>query len=269
MYTEHGPWHHYRARTYLPNMITFWRNDHVFAVSEFVHRSIRYPPGLSTFRLPHVETLYHGLDIASVERWKSEDGVRDGLGIDADAPVVGTIANFRPQKRHSVLLEAADLVRKRIPNVRFLFVGQGPMEDQVKKRAWQMGLKDTVVFAGYRTDVPQVLASLDVFALSSGWEGLSIALLEAMACGLPAVASRVGGVSEVIEDGKSGLLVPPDDPHSMADEIIRMLGNRSLAEKLGAEARLRARRFDIRATVRREEAVYAELLAMNSRTGYD
>ena len=215
-----------------------------------------------------METLYHGLDIASVERWKSEDGVRDGLGIDADSPVVGTIAIFRPQKRHWSA-GGGGSVRERIPNVRFLFVGQGPMEDQVKKRAWQMGLKDTVVFAGYRTDVPQVLASLDVFALSSGWEGLSIALLEAMACGLPAVASRVGGVSEVIEDGKSGLLVPPDDPHSMADEIIRMLGNRSLAEKLGAEARLRARRFDIRATVRREEAVYAELLAMNSRTGYD
>lgn len=261
VYTEHGPWHHYRARTYMPNMSTFWRNDHVFAVSDYVRRSIRYPSQLSMLPLPRVETLYHGLDMTAIETWQNADGVREELGIDTAAPLVGTIANFRPQKRHFLLLEVADLVRRRIPSVRFLFVGQGPLEDAVKKRASQMGLESTVVFAGFRSDVPRVLAALDVFALSSGWEGLSIALLEAMARGLPTVATHAGGVSEVIEDGKSGLLVPLDDPGMIADQIIRVIENRPLAEKLGAAARLRARRFDIKEAVRREEAVYAELLA--------
>lgn len=261
VYTEHGPWHHYRARTYVPNMSTFWRNDHVFAVSEHVRRSIRYPPPFSRVRMPKVETLYHGLDMAAVEGWQDADGVREEFGIDAGATLIGTIANFRPQKRHFILLEVADLVRRRIPSVRFLFVGQGPLEDAVKKRASQMGLEDVVVFAGFRSDVPRVLAALDVFALSSGWEGLSIALLEAMARGLPAVATRAGGVPEVIEDGRNGLLVPLNDPQSMAEEIVRVVENRSLAETLGAEARLRARRFNIIDAVRREEAVYAELLA--------
>ena len=260
VYTEHGPWDHYRARTYVPNMMTFWRNDHVFAVSEYVRKSIRYPFSLPRLPMPDVETLYHGLDIEAVEAWDGPDGVRQGLGIDADAPLVGTIANFRPQKRHSVLLEAAALVRRRIPRVRFLLVGQGPLENEVKRRAREMGLDGTVIFAGFRSDVPRVLSSLDVFALSSGWEGLSIALLEAMALGRPAVACLAGGVSEVIDDGLSGLLVPRDDPPRLAEEIIRVLEDRSLANRLGAEARVRARHFDIRHAVKREEDVYAQLL---------
>jgi glycosyltransferase involved in cell wall biosynthesis len=199
--------------------------------------------------------------MSAVDKWQGADGVRDEFGIDASATLIGTVANFRPQKGHFTLLEVADLVLRRIPSVRFLFVGRGPLEDAVKKRASQMGLEDAVVFAGFRSDVPRVLAALDVFALSSGWEGLSIALLEAMARGLPAVATRAGGVPEVIEDGRSGLLVPLNDPRAMAEEIVRVIENRSLAEKLGAEARLRARRFDIIDAVRREEAVYAELLA--------
>lgn len=261
VYTEHGPWHHYRARTYVPNMFTFWRNDYVFAVSEHVRRSIQYPAALSRLRMPSVETLYHGLDMGALEASPATDGVRDEYGVDSAAPFVGTIANFRPQKRHFVLLEVADLVRQRISAARFLFVGDGPLENTVKRRAIEMGLENTVVFAGFRSDVPRILASLDVFALSSGWEGLSIALLEAMARGLPAVATRAGGVSEVIEDGKSGLLVPLDNPRSMADSIIRVIEDRRLAKTLGAQARLRAQRFDIRETVRREEAVYEELLA--------
>ena len=261
VYTEHGPWHHYRARTYTPNLCTYWRNDHVFAVSDHVHQSIRYPAPFEGLRMPTVETLYHGLDMTALGSSPAADGIRRELGIDAEAPLIGTIANFRPQKGHFLLLEAARLVRLRIPSMRLLLVGKGPLEDAVKRRAAEMGLGDAVVFAGFRSDIPRILASIDVFALSSGWEGLSIALLEAMACGLPAVATRAGGVSEVIEDGRSGLLVPLDDPRTMSDAIIRVIEDAPLAAKLGAEARLRARRFDIKETVRREEAVYAELLS--------
>lgn len=261
VYTEHGPWHHYRARTYAPNMCTFWRNDHVFAVSDHVLRSIRYPAPFAQLRMPRIETLYHGLDMGALGSSPDGDGVRDEFGIDDDAPVIATIANFRPQKGHSLLLEVTRLIRQRIPTARLLLVGTGPLEDVVKERTIEMGLEDAVIFAGFRSDVPRILTSVDVFALSSGWEGLSIALLEAMAHGLPAVATRAGGVSEVIEDGRSGLLVPLDDPRSMADAIVRVVEDRPLAAKLGAEARVRARRFDIKETVQREEAVYADLLA--------
>jgi glycosyltransferase involved in cell wall biosynthesis len=261
VYTEHNVWSRYHRATYLANLASFPRNDHVFAVSDEVRASIRYPGPLGALPMPPLETLHHGLDQAAVAGWGGGDGVRAELGIPEHAPVVGNVANFKAAKDHPTLLQAAARVRQRLPEVRFLLIGQGPLEPEARRLAAELGLDATVVFTGFRTDAHRLLAALDVFTLSSTYEGLPIALIEAMALGRPAVVTRVGGVPEVLADGDQGLLVPPRDPDALAGGLLRLLGDRGLRDRMGAAARVRAADFDIRKAVRRMEQVYAGLLA--------
>lgn len=261
VYTEHGDWEHYHPLTYWGNALTFPRNHHVFTVSNKVGASIRYPRPLRFMPMPPLETLYHGLDPGAVARWPSSDGVREELGIPAGAPVVGTVANFRGLKGHQHLMEAARLIRREIPEVRFVLVGQGPLEREIRERARLLGLDGTVVFVGYREDVPRITGIFDVFALPSLFEGLSIALIEAMALGKAAVVTNVGGVPEVVQHMRQGLIVPPGNPPALAKAILTILQDRPLRERLGRAAKRRAADFDIRTAVRRMEEVYRELLA--------
>jgi glycosyltransferase involved in cell wall biosynthesis len=260
VYTEHNVWESYKPPTYWANLATFARNDHVFTVSDQVRFSIRYPWPLRWRRLPPVETLYHGLDPAAIGP-PTPDGVREELGIGPAAPLVGTVANFRVEKAHGDLLRAAVLVRESLPDVRFLLVGQGPLEAQVRAAAARLSLGDTVIFAGFREDVPRLAAAIDVFALSSKHEGLSIALMEAMALGTPPVVTSVGGLPELVTHDRDGLLVPPGDPGALAAGIVTVLKDPALAGRLGEAARRRAASFDIRAAIGRMEDVYGELLA--------
>lgn len=261
VYTEHNVWARYHSATYWANMITFPRNDRVFAVSDHVRASIRYPRWLERLSMPPVETLYHGIDRDAVSTWAAADGVRHELGISDDAPVVGTVANFKAHKAHDVLLRAAVEVRREVPDVRFVLVGTGPLEADVRRQAHELGLDGTVVFAGYRDDAPRVAAAFDVFAMPSRYEGLSIALLEAMALGRPPVVTGVGGLPEVVGHGRDGLVVPAGNHRALAGEVLRLLRDPDLSRKLGEGARRRAAEFDIRRAVRRMEEVYEELLA--------
>ena len=260
VYTEHNLWDRYHPATWAANLATFPRNDHVFAVSETVRQSIRYPGPLRLLPMPPLETLHHGLDPAALPI-PGRDGVRAELGIPEDAPVVGSVANFKAAKDHATLLRAAAQVRQAIPSVRFVLVGQGPLEAETRRLAGQLGLDQTVVFAGFRTDATRLMAGFDAFALSSTYEGLPIALIEAMAVGCPAVVTRVGGTPEVVTDGVHGFLVPPRDPAALAAGLTRLLGDRTLRDGLGEAAAARAQDFDIRTAVRRMEQVYARLLA--------
>jgi glycosyltransferase involved in cell wall biosynthesis len=170
------------------------------------------------------------------------------------------VGNFRAGKGHAVLLEAAVKVRRAIPDVRFLLVGHGPLESDIRRRSSQLGLDGTVVFAGARDDAPRVTGALDLFALPSVSEGLAISLIEAMALGRPAVVTGVGGLTEVVEHGKQGLVIDPGNPTALADAIVMLLHDENQRRKLGEAGRLRAADFDIRKAVRRHEKVYAELL---------
>ena len=258
--TEHNGWERYHRATYWGNALTYPRNDHVFAVSQQVHSSVRYPRPLRWLRMPSVETLYHGPDPAVVATWRSDGLIRQELGLPADAPVVGTVANFKAHKGYPILLRAAARVRRELPDVRFLLIGQGPLELETRQLAHKLGLDKTAIFTGYREDVPRLVATIDVFALASWHEGLSIALIEAMALGKAPVVTRAGGLPEVVQDGTSGLVVPPGDPSALARAILSLLGDRELRERLRRAACRRAADFDIRHAVRRIEEVYEQLL---------
>lgn len=255
--TEHNVWGRYHRATYWANRLTFNLNDHVFAVSDEVHRSMRSLPWV---QLPSVETLYHGPDRAELARWIGVDGVREELGISESAPLIGTVANFKTHKGYPHLMTAAAAVCKELPGARFVLVGQGPLEPEIKAIARELEIEDSVIFTGYREDVPRLMAAFDVFAMASLHEGLSIALLEAMSLGKPPVVTRVGGLPEVVGTDE-GFVVEPADPETLANRIVTLLRDPELRERLGAGAKRRAESFDISRTVARTEAIYDEILS--------
>ena len=193
--------------------------------------------------------------------------VRAELGIDADAPVIGVVATLRPQKALDVLIGAADHLRRDFPDLRVLIAGgvdsQIPEEKvRIRELIAARGLERTVLMLGLRLDIPDVLAALDVAVLSSDYEGSPLALMECMEAGLPIVATAVGGVPDVVEDGVTGLLTPPRDPGALATAVSRLLADRELAERMGEAGRTRRRTvFTIDATTRAVESLYEELYA--------
>jgi glycosyltransferase involved in cell wall biosynthesis len=259
VYTEHNVWQRYHRATYWGNVLTYPRNDHVFAVSDEVRRSVRYPRGLRFRRMPEVETLHHGAEPAILEDAPSPAGVREELGIPPAAPLVGTVANLKHHKGLQHLLRAVNEVRKAVPDVRFVIVGQGPAEGGVRALASELGLDGTVTFTGFREDALRIAAAFDLFVLSSLYEGLSIALVEAMALSRPVVVTRVGGLPEVVEDGRQGILVEPADPQALAAGIVTLLGDPDRREEMGRAGRRRAADLDVRKAIRRAERVYEEL----------
>jgi glycosyltransferase involved in cell wall biosynthesis len=260
VYTEHNLWQRYHPATYWGNVLTFPRSDHVFAVSDHVRDSIVYPRGLRWRGMPPVERLFHGIDQEAISRWATRDGVREELGIPLSAPVVGTVANLKVHKRLDRMLIAADQVHRHVPDVRFVIVGTGPLEAELRDRAARSELNGTVMFTGFREDAQRIASTFDVFALSSEYEGLSIALIEAMALGKPAVVTDVGGLAEVVTDGVEGFRVPYNDPRALAEKIERLLADPSLRVAMGQRGVARARDFDIRNAIARMETVYEELL---------
>lgn len=260
VYTEHNLWERYHWLTGAFNRMTYRWNDTVISVSEEVERSIRsrYNPN-GNLRLC---TIHNGVDfeqLAGVHQDRS--GVRREFGIPLDHRLVVHVANFLPKKRHVDLLNAARRVLNRDPFITFLLVGQGPMEEEIKAEAHLLGIEPNIVFAGFRDDVPRLMAAADSFVLSSLHEGLPVALLEAMAVGTPVVATRVGGIPEVITDAVEGFLVEPLHPEQLSEKLLALLHSSELQHRFSANAKEKVRKqFDVRRMVESTEAIYGQLL---------
>jgi glycosyltransferase involved in cell wall biosynthesis len=260
VHTEHSAWEGHHIATRWANLLTLNRSDHIFAVSQHVRKSIRYPPALRFLPMPPIETLYHGIDLSSVRASGGPNGIRREFGVAPGAPLIGSVSNFAPNKGQVYLLEALQRVRQAMPDVRAILVGQGPLESHLRQVVRRLGLGETVIFAGYRPDAPRIASAFDVFVLSSVNEGLSIALIEAMAQARPSVVTNAGGLPEVLRDGVEGLVVPIRDTRALAGGILALLGNPDLRNRMGEAARRRAQQFDISRAIHRMEEVYAELL---------
>jgi GNAT superfamily N-acetyltransferase len=252
--TEHNRWATHRGPTRWLNGFTSRWDDVSFAVTDEVRESMTGPV------TKRVETLQHGIDVESTAKASADrDAVRAELGIGLDEIVVGTVANFRPQKDYPNLLQAARLLADRQVPVRFVAVGQGPQEAEVRQLRDDLGLADTVTLTGFRDDAVRVMGACDVFTLASQWEGLPVALMEALALGLPVVATNVGGVAEEMHDGVDALLVSPSDSTALAHALERVVTDPTLRDQLGAASFARAGDFDVHRAVERIEAAYAEL----------
>lgn len=187
--------------------------------------------------------------------------LRAELGLAADALVVGSIGRLNAQKGHAHMLDAAARLLPRHPLARVLIVGDGDLGPALRERARELGIADRTIFAGHRADVAELLGVLDVFCISSLYEGTPLALFEAMAARKAVVSTAVDGCREVLVDGESGLLVPPADPAALAAALERTLADPALRERLASAAREASRRYDVRACVASMQAFYDELLA--------
>jgi glycosyltransferase involved in cell wall biosynthesis len=190
---------------------------------------------------------------------------RRELALPAEAPVVGSISRLSEQKGHRYLLAAAPRVLARRKDARFLIVGDGNQMGSLRQQAEALGIAPSVVFAGHRTDVPALLGALDVFCISSTYEGTPLALFEAMAAGKAIVSTAVDGCREVLADGVTGLLVPPRDPEALAGALLRCIEDAALRASLAKQAREASSRYDIAACVAQMQDLYDEVLAERAR----
>ena len=258
VHTEHNMWGRYRWPTRWANAATYRRNAQAIAVSDGVAASIRSS-------VP-VEVVVHGTDpTLTVTGPDARAAARAALGLAADAAVVGTVGNFTAKKDQATLLRAVATLPAGTDRAVLVLVGLGPLEDELRTLATDLGITERVVFTGSRDDVFALLPAFDVFALSSRFEGLPIALLEAMASGVAPVATCVGGIPEVITDGRDGLLVAPGDAAALAAALAKLLGDDDLRAGIGAEAQVRAGDFDLVTAVRRTEDIYRRVLGISSR----
>ncbi len=209
-----------------------------------------------------VTTIYNGIDMKD---FPSNPGaaaiVRQTFDVQPDSLLIGTIGRLHRAKGLPDLLSAMVRVQEYDPEARLLLVGGGELREELETQAETLGLSNAVIFAGIRNNIPEILGALDLFVLPSLWEGLPLVLLEAMAAGLPVVATAVGGTPEVVVDGVTGLLVPPHDPQSLAQAIIRLLGDPDLRRRMGQAGRERVERhFTVERMVRETESLYEMLL---------
>ena len=178
-----------------------------------------------------------------------------------DGPVVGAVARLVPVKGLHHLIDAAPIVLRHCPRARFLLVGEGEMRTALEARARARGLQAHILFAGYREDVASVIAGTDLVVLPSINEGMGRVLVMAMALGKPIVASRVGGVAELLGEGEAGILVPPGDPAALAEAITTLLRDSPRARTLGEAGRRRAPRYSAEAMLEALAKLYREVMA--------
>lgn len=206
----------------------------VVTVSEYVRKYLVEEKGIAADKVISIPTGVY-LEVFNSDVVKAVS--REELGISSDAVIVGTIAILRRKKGHHTLLDAIPLVLKEIPNAFFIFAGDGPQKENIERKIRELGIERNVKLLGLRQDIPEILKTIDIFALPTLQEALGTSFLEAMAMKKPVVGTRVGGVPEVVKDGVTGILVPPEEPLKLADAIITLLKDRDLMKKMGNEGR--------------------------------
>lgn len=218
-------------------------------------------------------TVYNGLDLEKFRLTRKSGAIRKEFGIATSAPLIAITAVLRPWKGQEYFVLAAKEVLKAHPNARFMIVGDEVFnrdkgyKDYLKSVAASADIEKEVVFTGFRSDIPEILSEIDILVSATVLpEPFSLIVLEAMASGLPVVATRTGGVPEVMADGVTGILVEPKDPKAIAQAVKRLLDDNGLAQRMGREGRKRAHElFSIKRFVRDVEKVYDDVLNGKAR----
>ena len=184
-------------------------------------------------------TVHSGVDLSAFSRRVDSSEQKAALCVPREAPLVGAVGRLSEQKNPLAFVRLAARVHEKMPDVHFVWIGDGPLESSARGLAAELGVEKVVHFVGQRSDMPADLHALDVFAMTSRWEAFSLALLEAMACGLPVVATRLAGIAEAVTEGENGFLLPVSDLDGMSAAIQRLLSGRELAKRMGVNARQR------------------------------
>ena len=212
-----------------------------------------------------VIVIRNGISIPELDPERGRK-IRTELGIAESTLLVGTVGRLSPQKDYPTFLRAAAEVLRTVPKTLFLIAGDGYLRPELEALSRKLGIGDSVVFLGYRKDVFDIVSAFDIFALSSLWEGLPLAILEAMALGKPVVATCVPGTAEAVVDGETGYLVPLKDTRALARKIVGLVRNREKARQMGEMGRKRViTHFSIKRMVDEHENLYRMLLGEGSR----
>jgi len=255
-----------RSRKRLYVLIDRWTERWVnkFTVlSEAMRRSL-----IERHKIPpeNIVKIYNGIEIEEYnpdlkELRNKKLEVRRELGLKNDVPVIGAIGRLVWQKGFEYLIRAAPEVLKKCPEARFLIVGEGPLKNKLILTSEKLNVADRIIFTGFRSDIKEILASIDVLAMPSLLEGLPMVLLEAMAMAKPIVATRIDGITEVLENSKTRLLVPAKNSHALAEAIVGTLNDKAKANFFGQNAREAAKeKFSVKKMVEQIELAYEKLL---------
>ncbi len=234
-----------------------WAVDRIISISQAV-TDILIDCGISRQK---ISLVHSGIDLAPLATLPQKETARLALDIPEDALAIGMVAALTDHKGHRYLLEAWPRVRASHPEAILLLAGSGELDSQLQEQAQALEIDDSVRFLGYCSDVPGLLAALDLFVISSHKEGLCTSLMDAMAAQLPIVATGAGGIPEVVEDMKTGIIVPPCNPQALAEALISLATDRELATRLSMQARETAQqKFDYHKMVKDTLNIYHEVL---------
>lgn len=254
------------SRWYSASAFLFMRMvDHVIAISDAVKKNVILCDHLPESK---VTTIHYGFASESFVSRRRPQEVRQECGVQEEAPLAGIVARLAEQKNHQVLLAAWQQVISRLPEARLLIVGDGPLRSELTKQVDAYGIRDSVIFLGWRNDIADLLHALDLFVLSSKHEGFGLVLLEAMAAQKPIVATRVSAIPEVVQDGETGLLVSPTDladdgadATALAKAIHQLLADPERAKKMGQAGHKRLKsQFTVERMADKTYNLYLKLL---------
>jgi glycosyltransferase involved in cell wall biosynthesis len=218
------------------------------------------------FRPDKVCVIHNGVDI---EKFSARHNEREHLFPGAgNGKLIVLVGNMHSDvKGHPWLIASAPAIVREFPSTRFILVGDGEQRASFERQAGELGVKDNFLFLGRRADVPEILACCDIAVLPSRAEGLPNAVLEYMAVGLPVIVSRVGGNAELVQDGVTGLLVPPEDSGALSSALLKLLREHGLARQMARSAReFVVQNFSFERLVLEVDALYSELLQQNGRS---
>lgn len=261
VYSEHNKWERYHAITFRLNKFTFGWQQKVIAVSadvaESIHRFYKQP-------MPDVQVVLNGVNTDKFNPANSVGmDIKQQLNIPSTKKVIGTIAVFRTQKRLQTWLEIAASIHAQNSDTYFIVVGDGPLKEVIHQNARELKMDTYLHFAGLQTEVRPYLRCLDVFMMSSEFEGLPIALLEAMSMGCVPVCTRAGGIPELVKDNENGVLVPIESPGELSDMVLDLLGNAKQLRELSVAARKTViENFSIKRMTIEIEAIYKTQLGI-------
>ncbi len=248
-------------RRLILNRLTFPWTDCVTALSE-QHKN--YLVEKERIDARKIEIIPNGVDLVRFKMNGYPKTLRTSLGLKDNEKVVGIVAMLRPEKAHEVFLKGAAEILAKCPSTRFLIVGEGPERHKLESLAASLKLSSSTHFLGARNDIPQILSLLDVAVLSSHAvvETLSNAVLEYMAAAKPVVSTKVGSLSEQVDEGKTGFLVPPGNWKALAERVIKLLENSELAQRMGEAGRKKVEKdYSIERMIDKTEALLERLIA--------
>lgn len=255
--TEHNSWPAYHPATRLLNRITIGLSDSVVTVSREALESLSLRAGRRAF------ALQHGIDFDLTRAAADEidkDAIKASLALPADAIVLACVASFKPAKDHANLISALEIVRDAGVTFVCLLVGDGELMPEIQDKVRERNLGDHTRFLDAREDVAALLRCSDVAVLASRQEGFPVAVMEAVALGVPVVATRVGGIPDVMTDDENALLVAPGDPHALAEALQRAILSPDLRRRLAVSAAQLQPQLDVGTSSRRYLEMYTDLL---------